>query len=290
MTCHFIVYNVKLGQCIGVLPHDQKEHSMMVDCGHDGDFHPIDDFGKYLPQSSSQANKPSLRTLLITNYDHDHFSGLPNLYESAHIRSVLVPKNLTMDEIRALKSESTAALDTLEHIRTTYTKTNADWTPPFSYRTFTLTQAELTEVGIPIKTNHLSQIVFVEYGETTFCIPGDMENRSWELMLQKSQVREWLVKTDILMAPHHGRYNGYHKGIFELCKPLCIIFSDKGIVHDTQQNMTQLYAEHVPGDGITYKPNTGNFVKRKTLTTRSDGHILVTVPSAGQPTFSAYPI
>ena len=44
MTCRFIVYNVKLGQCIGVLPVSQQDYAMVVDCGHDDLFHPIDDF------------------------------------------------------------------------------------------------------------------------------------------------------------------------------------------------------------------------------------------------------
>lgn len=288
MTCHFIIYNVKLGQCIGVLPHDQREYAMMVDCGHDDDFHPIDDFGKYLPQAGSQQSTPSLRSLVLTNYDHDHFSGLPNLHKSAKIRNVLFPKNLSMEEIRALKSESTTALDILEHIRTTYTVDVTDYTPPFTRKVFSLKQAELTNASIPIETNHLSQMVFVQYGETTFCIPGDLENRSWELMLAKADVQAWLRQTDILMAPHHGRWNGYHEGIFDYCQPACIILSDKPIVHETQVDMTALYANHVRSNGITYIPASGNAVRRKTLTTRNDGHILVSVPLTGTPTFNAY--
>ncbi|MBU2807590.1 hypothetical protein HF285_04745 [Acidithiobacillus ferrooxidans F221] len=283
MTCHFIIYNVKLGQCIGVLPDDQPDHAMMVDCGHDGDFHPIDDFGRYL---NKIGNKPSLRTLALTNYDHDHFSGLPKLYKSAKIESVLLPKNLGMKEIRALKSESTDALDTLEHIRSTYTVPIRGYTRPFTRKAFSLEQMELTNAGIPIETNHLSQMMFVKYGQTTFCIPGDLECRSWELMLAKPDVQDWLRQTNVLMAPHHGRENGYHEDIFNYCNPACVIFSDKPIVHGTQRDMIATYASHA--DGITYTTRTGDSVQRRTLTTRNDGHILVTVPLSGAPTFKAY--
>lgn len=288
MTCHFIIYNVKLGQCIGVLPHDQREYAMMVDCGHDGDFHPIDDFGRHLPKTSDQPPKPSLRSLVLTNYDHDHFSGLPNLRKSAQIKGVLFPKNLSMEEVRGLKSESTDALDTLERMRTSYTVDVTDYDPPFTRNAFSLGQAELTKAGIPIETNHLSQMVFVTYGETTFCITGDLEDRSWNLMLAKPAVQELLGQTDILVAPHHGRWNGYHEDIFKYCQPHCIILSDKPIVHGTQKDMTALYASHVRGNGIPYKPATGNPVNRRTLTTRNDGHILVTVPLVGNATFNAY--
>jgi len=41
MTCHFIIYNVKLGQRISVLPHDQRDYAMMVDCGYDNTFLPF---------------------------------------------------------------------------------------------------------------------------------------------------------------------------------------------------------------------------------------------------------
>jgi len=288
MTCHFIIYNVKLGQCIGVLPSEQNSYAMMVDCGHDNDFHPISDFSRYLPSSGGQKPKPSLCSLVLTNYDHDHFSGLPNLHKTAEIKHVLFPKNLSMEEIRDLKSESTEALDTLEHIRTTYTADVTDYTPPFERRVFSLKQSELAKAQIPIETNHLSQMVFVKYGETTLCIPGDLENRSWDLMLAKADVQAWLQQTDIFMAPHHGRENGYNTNIFDYCQPSCIILSDKNIVHETQEKMTDLYAKHVREDGIIYTPRTGTSVYRKTLTTRNDGHILVTVPRTGTPSFKAY--
>ena len=288
MTCHFIIYNVKLGQCIGVLPHHQSEYAMMIDCGHDNDFHPIDDFCQHLPSTGGSSPKPSLRSLVLTNYDHDHFSGLPYLRQSARIKGTLFPKNLSMAEIRKLKSESTTALDTLEHMRTTYTGSVTDYSPPFTRKVFSLTQSELTSARIPVETNHLSQIVFVQYGQTTFCIPGDLENRSWELMLAKPGVQSWLQKTNILMASHHGRENGYHEEIFTYCQPDCIIFSDKAIVHGTQKDMSALYASHVRGNGIKYTSASGTSVSRKTLTTRNDGHILVSVPQTGTPTFQAH--
>ena len=290
MTCHFIIYNVKLGQCIGVLPHDQSEYAMIVDCGHDDDFHPIDNFGKYLRNTDRHPIKPILRTLVLTNYDHDHFSGLPYLDEAAKIETVLFPENLSMREVRDLKSESTNALDTLERIRNSHTFVVANDSPPFTRKVFSLTQDELEKAGIPIATNHLSQMVFVRYGESTFCIPGDLENRSWNLLLAKSDVQTWLKKTNILLAPHHGRENGYHEEIFTYCKPDCIILSDRAIIHGTQQGMSAKYASHVRGDGITYTPASGTAVLRKTLTTRNDGHILVTVPPTGSPIFKAHTV
>jgi len=267
---------------------EQNETAILVDCGHDNDLHPINDFGVYLPESSIQPAKPQIGLLVLTNYDHDHFSGLPNLHSSAHIKNILFPKNLSMQEIRSLKKDSTSALDTLEHIRNSYTGQVVGWTPPYKYEVFSLTQEELKTAGIPIQTNHLSQIIFIEYGGVTFCIPGDLEEKSWDLMLNKTNVQKWLFKTKILMASHHGRANGYNRRIFDFCKPFCIIFSDKEIVHGTQANMSDIYAQHVSGDGVSYTSTSGNVESRKVLTTRKDGHILITVPLNGVVTYCAH--
>lgn len=288
MTCHFIVYNVGLGQCIGVLPHDNREYAMMIDCGHDNDFHPIDDFKRHLPSAQEEHQIPSLRSLVLTNYDHDHFSGLPRLCDSIKIKGILFPKNLSMDEVRNLKSDSTEALDALAHLRATYTAKATNHTPPYSRKVFSLQQMELAKSNIPIATNHLSQLVFISYANTTFCIPGDLETQSWNLMLAKPEVQALLKKTNILLAPHHGRLSGYNATIFNYCQPSCVILSDKSIVHETQKDMAALYASHVLGNGISFQSATGNVAQRKTLTTRNDGHILVTVSHTGLPEYKAY--
>ena len=286
MTCHFIFYNVGLGQCIGVLPHDHH-HAIMIDCGHDGEFHPINDFKRYLPNEVDGTRK-SLRTLVLTNYDHDHFSGLPYLYDNFYIKAVLMPNNLTMDELLSLKPKYTQALHTLEKIRSSYTVSDDGYVTPYTKCVFYLTQSELKAANIPIETNHLSQMIFIQYGQTTVCIPGDLEDRSWELMLKKPKVCDWLRKTTVFVASHHGRENGYHSGVFDYCKPHCIIMSDKAIMHETQGDMSSVYAKHVNGDGITYIPRTNNPVARKTLTTRNDGNIIMSVPMVGKPNFKAY--
>lgn len=287
MTCHFIIYNVQLGQCIGVLPHNDNSHAIMIDCGHSDDFHPIDDFLRYLPKTDD-GKRPLLRNLVLTNYDHDHFSGLPHLHDTAKIELVCFPKNLTMDEIKNLKSKSTNALETLETIRRTYNATVSDYNPPFTRKTFLLTQDELKASSIPIETNHLSQLVFIQYGNTTLCIPGDLENRSWELMMQKADVRTWLKKTTIYVASHHGRENGYHEDIFQYCTPECIVISDKAMMHSTQTSMSTVYGKHVQGNGISYTPATGSPSPRKVLTTRNDGHLIISVPINGTPVYKVH--
>jgi hypothetical protein len=288
MTCHFIVYNVKLGQCIGVLPASQRDYAMLVDCGHDDSFHPIDDFQQYLTESSEKPPRPVIRTLFLTNYDHDHFSGLPKLRKTVQIRHAHMPDNLSMQELRDLKEQSTAALDALDDMRRTYTSTAQNYTPPLEHKVFSLTQAELRQAQIPVQTNHLSQIVFFKYRGVTLCIPGDLEDRSWAVMLTKLEVKNWLQETNIFIASHHGRENGYHPDIFKYCRPSCVIFSDKSVIHDTQKDMAATYSKHVIQDGVEFSSATGGILNRKVLTTRNDGHILITVDESGGATFKAH--
>lgn len=107
-------------------------------------------------------------------------------------------------------------------------------------------------------------------------------------MLTKLEVKNWLQKTNIFIASYHGRENGYHPEIFKYCRPYCIIFSDKSVIHDTQKNMAATYAKHVIEDGIEFTPTAGGILNRKVLTTRNDGHILITVGESGDATFKAH--
>jgi beta-lactamase superfamily II metal-dependent hydrolase len=275
-----VVFNVRLGQCVAFLPVNHLEYMTFIDCGHEDDFHPIDFINENVEGLLKEAGKTVLGNLTLTNYDHDHFSGLPYLRTKAKIRTTRFSKNLSSADLIELKDEITDALEEVLDIKGTYTQTAQNHNPPYVKKLFSLTKDELEAAGVPITTNHLSQIVFFTYRERTICISGDLEEPSWELMLRKSQVRELLQKTDIFFASHHGRKNGYCERVFDYCAPECVIISDKEIVHGTQESMSQKYAKHVTGDGVIFKSGlTSN--KRKVISTRSDGHILINLHPNG---------
>jgi len=130
-------------------------------------------------------------------------------------------------------------------------------------------------------TNNLSQVVFVEHLGTVICVPGDIEQKGWVALLKEEPtIKDWLRKTNVFIASHHGRENGYHADVFTYCKPECIIISDKGIVHETQKDMSALYGTHVTGNGV---PFNGNL--RKILTTRNDGHLWLQLLPVGSRTY-----
>jgi beta-lactamase superfamily II metal-dependent hydrolase len=257
-----LIFDVGLGQSVFIHPHSAPEYGMLIDCGHDGDFHPID----FLIKQKLIHNN-ILGNLTITNYDQDHFSGIENLRNKVGIWTTSFAHNLSSTEIKKLKEDVTTQLEHVCYLKDTYIHPVPAFTPPYTVQRFSLEKNDLENHD----TNNLSQVVFVEHNGTTICISGDLELKGWTALIQKnSEVKGWLQKTNVFIASHHGRENGYCPDVFSHCAPECIIISDKGIVHDTQRDMTSLYGGHVNGQGVSINNRT-----RKVLTTRDDGHLWI---------------
>jgi hypothetical protein len=271
-----IIFNVQLGQCIFFYPRNNPEYGLMVDCGNTPNFDPIDRIIEWnlLPiETSGQKKIYKLRDFTLTNYDQDHFSGLPYLISKVKIETVRLPKNLSAEEILKLKEEITEPIEDIVHIIKTYTHDAENYSPPYTKRTYYLKKSDFPSEKID--TNKLSQIVFVDYKNFRICIPGDLTSPAWEKLLLNEDIKTLLKKTHVFIASHHGREDGFNEKIFEYCKPECIILSDKDIVHKTQEGMTSVYLSRVKGGGIILNGDTKN--PRKTLTTRSDGHIWIRI-------------
>ncbi len=262
------VFNVGAGQSMLVYPTDQTDHAMLVDCGgEENGFSPVEFLVSKNILPKNQNGHPRLGNLAITNYDHDHFSWLPELWKKINIWTVRFPKNITSQELKDHKKEETEALRHVCHIKDTYTSPADQFKPIYSLYSDHLQQNDLDS---GINTNHLSQIIFVDFAGSRICIMGDLERPAWEKLLQRQGIRDYLKSTHVLVAPHHGRDNGYHENIFSYCKPEVVVISDKDIMYDTQGGMAQKYSNNVAGNGIDF-----DGVTRKVLTTRSDGHILI---------------
>src|SRR5690348_4240777 len=95
-----LIFDVGLGQSIFVYPHSAGEYGALIDCGNTKEFEPIDFLIK-----KNYIQNGTLNELMLTNYDQDHFSGLPYLQTKVAIRSVLFAPNLSTPEIKALKQK-----------------------------------------------------------------------------------------------------------------------------------------------------------------------------------------
>lgn len=126
-------------------------------------------------------------------------------------------------------------------------------------------------------TNNLSFTVFIKYGGFKILFPGDMEKDGWQALLTKPAFVQELAGTDILVASHHGRENGFCEDIFDYFTPLAVVISDKSIVHSTQEIVPD-YRNVVAEIGVAVANQQR---RRHVLTTRRDGDIIFKVDDAG---------
>lgn len=280
-----IIFNIELGQCIFFYPRSQPKFGLMVDCGNTENFEPINQIIKWnlLPEKTNDnPPKPILKNLTITNYDQDHFSGLPYLKSKVKIETTRLPKNISSQELRNIKEKITKPIEEMIKLKDDYTN-SITLDTPYKKDTYHLEKSDFPD--IKIDTNKLSQIVFVSYKGVSICIPGDLDSSAWEKLLLKDGVQSKLRETLIFVASHHGREDGYNEKVFNYCLPEVIILSDKDIVHKTQEGQTQLYSSKVKSKGIVFNGNKTNL--RKTLTTRSDGNLWIRIEENGTRTYKS---
>ena len=267
-----IVFNVSHGQSIFVYPQTHPDYGMLIDCGNTEDFNPVDFLLQHALIRGDGYGLPTLSNLTLTNYDHDHFSGLPYLMGKVFVKTITFPQNLSSQDLRSMKPEQTVALDKICYLKDTYTVPATLHRPPYQVVAFSLTR-DCFPGGL-CDTNNLSQVVFVAYGGSVICISGDVEEHAWAQLLTRPDFQAWLKATKVFVAAHHGRESGYAEEVFSHCSPEVIVLSDKPVVHGTQEGMSQTYANHVAGNGVRLlQPPT--LTPRKVLTTRNDGHIWV---------------
>ncbi len=271
-----VIFDVELGQSIFFLPEEDPNYSMFIDCGNTKGLEPVDLIISRLTKNES-SDIPILGNLTITNYDQDHFSGLPYLRTKVKIWTTSLNNNINVDDIKNVKLELTEPIKEIIELKEKYITSAEDYNPPYSKKIFSLSKEDFPDNTWD--TNKLSQLVFITYKNSTICIPGDLPNCSWDLLLKKNEVIEYLRKTNIFLASHHGREDGYNACVFSYCEPEVIILSDKSIIHGTQENMTTKYATHVVGEGIQLGNDPINL--RKILTTRNDGNILIGIGDNG---------
>ncbi len=251
------IFDVEHGACALLTCDDGMR--MMIDCGHNGTtgWRP----GTYLRQQGVN----NLDLLVITNYDEDHVSGLPDLREHVTIGRLWRNKSVTPDILRDLKSEDGMGngIEELVKMATNYTADGG----PFDLQgverqAFHLNYPEFDE------ENNLSFVIHLRLNGIGFLFPGDLETKGWDTLLARNEkFRAAVADTEVLIASHHGRENGVCQDMFVKygCKPYWVVISDKGYQYDTQ--------ETVPFYSLRAKGASFRGEERKVLTTRNDGRI-----------------
>lgn len=263
------VFNVWAWQSIFFHPIGFEQYNMLIDVWIQKnpplfqERHPIDYLLVNDKMSRCKNWCPYLWDLTITNYDNDHFCGLPYLKDRVFIRTACLNNNISPETLGKSKPEKTKQLEELIKLKSEYTNYNIEWwDPPYDKYVYKPT--------IPSDWNwdfnDLSQLVFIQYWWVTVCVPWDLEQKWWNEVLQDSDVQNRLSKTNIFFASHHWRENWYVKEVFDYCCPNIIIVSDKEIMYKTQEDCSSVYGKHVNWWLFCFWEN----VKRKVLSTRND--------------------
>jgi beta-lactamase superfamily II metal-dependent hydrolase len=272
------IWDVEHGACAMLhhLKNGVAGRLAMIDSGDTADWTPSA-FIRY------RLNRTRLDYLFITNADQDHMSDLQGLWDrGVNVRVWHRNPSLSPEIFRRIKEQGGALTTDAKRYLQNLVSMSLPVAEPFDQHmggikcsVFWNSYPQFTT------TNDLSLVVFVKYAGFKILFPGDLEEAGWLALLANQNFRAELANTDILVASHHGRENGYCRQVFDYCHPQAVVMSDKSIVHDTQL-MAQVYHNEV----VKHHPN-GVYVlttnkRRHVLTTRRDGHIQFEVNEQGR--------
>jgi beta-lactamase superfamily II metal-dependent hydrolase len=248
------IFDVEHGFCAYIIT---GSNVTLIDAGHNSltDFHP----SKYLKANGCTG----IERLVVSNYDEDHLSDLPDLRQSLPIQILRRNRSISADELEKLKRSSgpiaPGVQALLEMIRTyTGDAPAIDW----GGATFTFFSNPYPAFK---ETNDLSLVTFLDYNDVHMVFPGDLEKAGWKALLQKPDFRTALARVKLFVASHHGRESGYCPEVLDVCKPWLVLISDEAVKYDTQDVN---YTRHA--SGVRFGSET-----RYVLTTRADGMITV---------------
>ena len=229
------ILNVEHGFCAYVVGRDGGV--LLFDCGH------------------GSANRPStclraggitsIHRFFVTNYDEDHISDLVAVRDNLDIKVLTRNISMTSTQIRSLKTPpiSPAMTELLSMIDSFTGSVTAEQLEPAGLRIWVFHN----DYPMFTDTNNLSLLTFLDVGDVSFVLGGDLERDGWLALLENPHVQGLLGRVDVFVASHHGRQSGYCPEVFSYCEPRLVVMSDGPIQHDTQL-MASTYAQHASGE------------------------------------------
>jgi len=222
----------------------------------------------------------SLDGVIITHPHTDHLDDIFN-FDGMSPRVLRRPRHLTEDEIRGGNPEEDEnVIDKYLEVSNRYTGGVGTGENPFDAANnggVTLQSFYPTACGRSNLNNH-SNVTLVSYCGIKVLIPGDNQNASWNELLEKPAFAAAISGTDLLLAPHHGREEGFCEALFEAIgkeKPRLTVVSD-GSLCDTSAH--DRYRAKTYGWTVHYRNGEK---KRYCLTTNSDGVVRIAIGQNG---------
>lgn len=267
MTLKIFIHDVGHGHAVHAFtPNGQ---SVVIDLGCSKDFSPLD----WLRRETD-----TIDSLMITHPHGDHIDEILELERLGfNVRQIWRPKWLSEKDVRDANQSSYA-----EKLDCYFDMSNNRFTHPIQESELvgnpnvsggaSITKHYSSDCGTSNINNHSGVAVF-EYLGVKVVIPGDNEPPSWKSLLEKKSFTEAVSGAHLFLASHHGRESGYYSELFKTIGPKLCVVSD-GRVQDT--DATSRYSGHADG-WLVHSRSGGESSDRKCLTTRSDGHIEITI-------------
>lgn len=262
------IFDVEHGGC--ALVTTDTGARTLIDCGH----------------NSSTGWRPSihlrrlgikhLERLIITNYDEDHASDLPNLQMAVSIGILTSNPTVAGSDLRKLKRHSGIGrgIEALAEMKDAYTVDIGHGSGP----DFGESSTSLFWNRYPADfddENNLSLVAVLKAHGLSICFPGDMEVEGWRNLLRNPHFIQAIGDVNVFVASHHGRENGCCEELFTATGlyPVIVVISDSGIEHASQETVAW-YRARTRGMNL-------NGDRRHVLTTRRDGRILINATHSG---------
>lgn len=277
-----IVFDVEHGFCAFI--KSPTNYGMMFDCGCTSTFSPALYIAKYELPYCERWNNFALAHMTISHPHKDHIEDIDTVMDKCE------PARLKMQDYNwdEIKSEVNAKYEHLD----TYT----EWTKGYDSSMgkspdygIEITRAYLTpdeakKIDEQKFVNNSSIVTVLNVNGTAcsekFLFGGDMETAGWDALLKKSEKLRMAVKgVDFYITSHHGHSSGFSEELYHAMgtKPILNIVS----IHNGDEKIDDRYSKQEYAYGIGPDEN-----KRRCLTTRRDGSIVIEVNSTGRYTVS----
>jgi beta-lactamase superfamily II metal-dependent hydrolase len=297
MSLAVIVFNVGRGLCVAI--QTPNNFLALIDCGTSDTFSPV----KWLSDRKhlfQQRNGHVLTKLVVTHPHNDHIADIEQVTQLMP-PSIIVRKT-DLDWKRVLSGNP--ATQALKHYWEHYCPPHycedipadqmPDWGDGMTLTHYSIPVATASKVSASDNSyvNNTSIISVVRYRNYTFAIFGDNETEGIDaLLVAHPQLRAEVGKrpaigggvtsgVDFLIAPHHGHASAFSTNWFQLTGPT----TKFNVVSERSAGQGE-DASRVAVDPRYSAPEFSlaqNREGRRMVSTRSDGHIVLSVDQNGQ--------
>lgn len=123
-------------------------------------------------------------------------------------------------------------------------------------------------------------MLLVEYAGRKILFGGDLETAGWDALIAKNpdNFKEKIKGADVFIAPHHGHRSAFSQNLFNIMGKPCINIISKESEEKDVSDVDGRYAHENYSQGVLFDSTT----LRRSLTTRNDGSIFITISDDGQ--------